>query len=115
MAETTDADGGVAEELAVAIATRRGGAGAGEMARRLLARDAGGYLLVGLTADAERAVFYEPAMYGLTRVPFDADGPDGGRVGEVERLDRRGAVEGYVREHADAFGWVHPRFRWVLE
>lgn len=106
----------VEEEIAVAIARARGGKGAGKMARELLARDSGPGLLVGLAAGAEQAVYYDSVTWSVTFVGFDESGVDGHVEAQaVERCRHRQYAERFVRDRADEFEWVHPRFRWVLD
>lgn len=106
----------ILEELTITIAKRRGGEGAGRMARELLIRESYSYALVGLRADGERAVFYERTRGQLTTVPIDGDGVDGlGAMGVGERLKVHTDLEVFIQDHTDLFGWVHPRFRWVFD
>lgn len=103
------------EELAVAIATHRTGEGAGTMAREILARDKRSYYLAGITADAERAAFYDNLDGDVVLVPFDETGLDGLHSDYVDRFDSWAGVEAFLQERPDLFAWVHPRFQWVLE
>lgn len=104
------------DDLAVAIAKGRGGEAAGKMARLVLERDRPRNDLVGVTADAEAAIYYGATKMNLRRVPFDVDGFDGMNGSTVESFEQvHPNLDEWVREHADVFGWVHPRFRWVLQ
>lgn len=101
-------------ELAAAIARARGRDGAGKMARELLERDSRTGLLVGLTDDAEEAVYYDTLTWSLRAVGFDVNGVDGLGARTLGKRRHRRHAERFVRERADEFAWVHPRFRWVL-
>lgn len=85
------------------------------MVRERSSRGVSDYSLVGLHPDGERAVFYERIRAQMTTVPFDRDGVDGTASNAVERLKVHIDLERFIQEHADLFGWVHPRFRRVTE
>ncbi len=104
----------IESELSAVIARNRGDDGATTMARALLERDSQTGLLVGLVDGAEEAVYYDTLTWSVRTVGFDVNGVDGlGAKLLGKRRHRRGA-ERFVRERAEDFAWVHPRFRWVL-
>lgn len=103
----------LAEDLAAAIAARRPDLPADALAADLLAADADGHVLVGLTAGADRAVYFRPPEWRVRSVPLadDLRAPWAGHV-ERERIRRAGD---YVADRGpDEWAWLHPRFRWVL-
>lgn len=74
----------------------------------ILLRFADGRDLVGVGADAERAIYYELASRSLVAVRFDKHGVHEGRRELLTRgLDDPAAL---VEAYGDGLIWVHPRF-----
>ncbi|WP_410765774.1 hypothetical protein [Haloferax sp. DFSO60] len=81
------------------------------MAQALLQKDANGARLVGLSADIERAVFFNPASQTLESIPFDREGT---RESDAEVLSSQlSDPASWVETHTTRLGWIHPHFRWV--
>ena len=82
-----------------------------ETARQLLEYDCPGHTaLVGVDADASRAVLHHERDGYVIAVTLDADGlGDGGPV--LAEFGFGANVYGWVRRMAGYWGWVHPRYR----
>lgn len=100
----------VSDQLARALATTRTGAGAGELARRIV--DAQPHL-VGLTADGERIVYWSNSARDIQSAPIDDTGVDGLATDRLERARTLRQVEQWLRGRWDSFAWIHPRWRWI--
>jgi hypothetical protein len=93
--------------LAADLQVHRGGVHGAKMAENLL-RFADGRELLGVAADAERAIYFEAASQSVIAVRFDKHGVYEGR----RELLTRGLVEpsAWVEAHGDDCLWVHPRY-----
>lgn len=98
--------------LAAALAVRRAGSEA--LARALLARDADGYVFVGVTADAARGVYYQPHEWAVRSIALD-DGDLGSlHTGAVEADHVIRPADYVAARPAAAWAWLHPWFRWAV-
>lgn len=99
-----------ADALAKGLAKTRGGAGAGELARRLLDAQPD---IVGILDDG-RVVYWDRKNWAIAATPIENgrfDGLESTRIGTARRI---GHLDEFVRDQVDAWAWVHPRYRWVL-
>ena len=99
------------DELARAIRTRRSDCSPHELARKLLEYDQPGHAaLVGIDADATKAVLYHERDRYMVAVSIGPDGlADGGP--RIAGSDYWPGIETWVESMAADWGWVHPRFR----
>lgn len=103
----------LAEDLADAIAARRPDVHAEALAADLLAADADEHVLVGLVADASRAVYFRPPEWTVRSLPLE-DCLDAPHAGHVERERVRRPSEYVADRGPEQWAWLHPRFRWVV-
>lgn len=111
--EADTAHAGLEDEFAVAIATARGGADAGDMARAVLDHDRCPRILLGLTDGAQQAAYYDGVTWSVQFIPLNRDGLSTDRRLQVTKLPHRSQAETWVRDHAAGFAWLHPRVRWI--
>ena len=99
------------DELARAIRTRRSDCSPHELARRLLEYDQPGHTaLVGIDADATRAVLYHERNRYVVAVSIGPDGlVDGGP--KIAGSDYWPGIDAWIELMGAYWGWVHPRFR----
>lgn len=100
-------------EFSAAVQRLRGGAHAREMAAAAFRHARGATTLVGLSADAERAVFYEGNAKTVVAMPLDEYGLD--HAGAERLCDRLRDPTAWVDARGDGMAWVAPRYRWVLD
>ncbi len=98
--------GDVFQSLAAVLQANRAGVHGDKMAENVL-RFADGRELIGITSQATRALYREPATQALTGVRFDKNGVFAGQQLLFERSVRNPTA--WVTAHADELLWTHPR------
>lgn len=98
-------------ELAWTIAEHRSATDAIQLTEAILKADESEHELLGLTADCERAIFWNHLLRGVRTARFDVDGVE--EWGEIDTDGPRRKGEYLQGESVAEWAWVHPRHRWL--
>ena len=84
------------------------------MADRLLERDKFNREFIGIEASGDRAIFYDRLMRSIKALPFEEDGFNGWDIRRIQGVEKGTEPDDFV-QRKDDWGWLHPRYGWLVD